>query len=337
MVPSLRPLVRGVALMRGMVLVLALAGTAARADLHFEQTTVDAGTVRAGAPLAHRFRFVNRGPDPVEVTDTRPSCGCLTPHLERRTYPPGEEGALLVEVNTLSQGSGPQTWRVRLCYRSGAATFEIPLHITARVLTEITVQPAALTVFADSAVGHELTLTDLRPRPLAITEVRASSPHVKSRVTGDGRDPLGHQVRKISLEVTGDFPEGRHDEALSIYTDDPGYPELKVPVTVVKRSRQRLAVRPSRVTLVAPPGQPAPARMVLVQAPDNRPVVVERVEADDPAVACRWAPGPGAMATVKVEVDRNRVRGETLQATVRIHVSKPAPQEVTVPVLCTLQ
>ncbi|HEV3261061.1 MAG TPA: DUF1573 domain-containing protein [Gemmataceae bacterium] len=319
------------------LLMLALSAPRARADLHFEQPIFDAGAVHSGTPLVHDFRFVNAGPETIEVTEARASCGCLTPRIEPRVYRPGEHGSLRVEVHTLDQPEGFKDWRVQFCYRGGDTAHELGLHVTAHLITEVTVQPAALVVFADQPIGHEVTLTDLRPQPLSIAAVRTSSPELKSDVKGSSADPSGHQVYTISLQVTEDYREGRHDETLSIYTDDPNYRELRVPVTIVKRPRQRLVVRPNRVTLLAPPGQPAPSRIVLIQDSGNEAVVLSGVMADDPAVVCQWAQGPGPMTTVKVSVDRSRVHGQALQTTIHVHVSKPVAQELNIPLVCTLQ
>src|SRR5260370_11796744 len=87
-----------------------------RADLHVPQPEVDAGEVRAGAPLGHRFTFVNRGPQTIEITEVQSSCGCLTPKLELRRLQPGEEGTLLMAVNTLSQAVGPHPAHVHMAY-----------------------------------------------------------------------------------------------------------------------------------------------------------------------------------------------------------------------------
>src|SRR3954466_7723719 len=96
------------------LLLLVLPGAAARADLHFTQPAADLGEVRGGTPLTHRFTFVNQGPETVEITGVQASCGCLTPRVEKNTLPPGESGALLLEVHTLNQPAGPRNWKVRL-------------------------------------------------------------------------------------------------------------------------------------------------------------------------------------------------------------------------------
>jgi hypothetical protein len=311
---------------------LVLGATAVRADLHFPETRHDAGELLCGARVSHAFAFVNRGPEAVEVTDTRTGCGCLTPRLDRRVYQPGEKGEVRLEVNTLSVPPGSHTWRVQVFTRQGGQARETPLYVSGRVVAEIQVQPPVLTVFADQAVGHTITFTDLRPPPLTVTSVRASSPHLAARVTGRRQNDAGHWVHAIQLDVAADCPEGRHEEVVSIDTDDPAYRDLRVPVTVVKRPRNAVTAVPGRVTLLAPAGQPVPSRVVLLHGADDRPVEVERVEADDPAVVCHWAPGPGSRATVRVGADRARMKADVLDSVVRVHVREPARQVVTIPV-----
>src|SRR5262249_53308984 len=148
--------------------VCLLSSTAARADLRFASPVVHAGVVRTGAPLAHQFTFINQGPETVELIDARPSCGCLRPSVTKRVYQSGEEGRLKLEVHTLNQAAGPHNWTVRLQYRCGESTYEAVLQLSAKLITEVLVQPAAMVVIADKATNHELTLTDLRSHPLPI-------------------------------------------------------------------------------------------------------------------------------------------------------------------------
>lgn len=319
-----------------MVWPLSWCGEAARAELRFPQPVANAGEVRSGPPLAHRFPLVNDGPEPVEITGVQPSCGCLTPRLDRHSLPAGEQSSLLLEVNTLSQPPGPNTWSVHLRYRKGPAEGEATLQLRAQLITEVTVQPAAMTVFAGQALSHELVVTDLRAQPLSITRVQASSPHLTARLGEHGRDLQGHWVGKVRLDLAADFPEGRHAETVSIYTSDAGYAELKVPVTIVKRARQRLSAAPALVTLLAPRGQPVPSRIVLIRDANDQQVVVDQITADDPAVVCQWAQGPNNLATVRVTVDRTRVPGDHLSSAVHVRLRQPVAETVTIPVSCTL-
>src|SRR5262245_52033640 len=186
--------------------VCLLAHIEARADLRFSSTVVHAGVVRTGTPLAHQFTFVNNGPETVQLIDAKPSCGCLRPSVTKQTYQPGEEGRLKLEVNTLNQAAGPHNWTVRLQYRVGQSTFEVPLQLSAKLITKVLAQPAAMVVIADKAANHEITLTDLRAQPLPITEITASSPKLVPRLSEQYRDSHGHWLRKISLQVADDYP-----------------------------------------------------------------------------------------------------------------------------------
>jgi hypothetical protein len=328
-----RRITRGAALF----LLPVLLAPDARAELRFSQPTADAGEVRGGAPLNHSFAFTNDGPEPVEIVTARVSCGCLAPRLEKRVYGPGESGSLLLEVNTLTQAAGPHTWAVQVAWQGGGRTGDVTLSLSGRVVREINVEPAALTVFSDSGIRHQIVLTDLRPKPLTVTDVRTSSSRLKARLAGPDRDAQGHVVSRVVLELADDYPEGRHDEAVHLFTDDPTYRDLKVPVTLIKRSRQRVTATPDAVTLRAPAGQPLPSRIVLLHDREDAAVVVDRVEADDPALVCRWAPGPNNRATVKISADRARIHGDILHTAVHVHVRQPAPVTVTVLVTCILE
>jgi hypothetical protein len=306
----------------------------AQADLHFLEPRADAGVVRSGMPLVHRFAFVNEGNEAVEITQVHAECGCLVPRLERRTFAPKDEGFLPLEVHTLSQAPGQHTWEVHVDYRRGGIEREATLELSAQIVAEILVEPAILMIQADGRVTHEIHLTDLRPKALVVTNVHVTSDHIIARLGDLKLDGGGHRTCTIRLELAADFPEGRHEETVSIYTDDPAYRELDVRVVVNKHCRQRLAASPREVMLQAAPGQPLPSRIVLIRDSAGKAVVIDQIVADDPSVTCKWAAGPGKMATVKIQVDRQKLMSEKLQTQVRIQVAEPVKDSVFVPITC---
>jgi hypothetical protein len=317
--------------------LLALSAATARADLTFANPAVDVGQVRSGAPLKQTFAFVNDGATPVEITDLRTGCGCVKPKLEKRTYVPGERGEVVLEVHTLSQPAGEHTWRLHLAYRAGGEAREAELSVRGRVVTEVTVRPVALTILTGRAAAHEIVLTDLRERPLGVTGVHTSSAYLKAAVGQTTTDGDGHRVVKIALSLSPSCPEGRHEETVAILTDDAGYRELTVPVTVVKRPQQAVTASPAAVSLSAPRGQPVPSRIVLLRPAGAGAVEVGRAEADDPAVVCTWAPGPDRCATLKVSIDRTKLPADGLHSAIHVHISKPVSETVTVPVACHVE
>ena len=316
---------------------LAVQLSSAHADLQFAEDSVHVGRVHSGKPLLYHFTFVNQGSAAVEITEAVPSCGCLRPRLEQRKYQPGEQGKLPLEVNTLSQPPGAHTWSIQLRYRRGDAEQRMTLRLSAEVVTEVMVQPAAMIIFADQGIAHDILLTDFRSKPLTISDFQTTSPALKPPLRALERDAEGHLVRRIRVTVSEDCPGGRHEDVLSILTDDPDYRDLKVPITIVKRSRQRVTATPQEVTLTAAPGQPLPSRIVLLRDRDDQPVIVERITADDPAVVCKSAQGPNNMTTLRIQVNRSAIQGTGLDSVIRVEIKQPAQETLTIPVKCLLE
>jgi hypothetical protein len=319
------------------VLLVLILGTAVRAGVECAEPMFQAGTVRSGTPLTHTFRLINRGPHAIEIKEVRPSCGCLAPRLEPRRLEAGGEGELTVAVNTLTQAAGAHTWQVRIQYQEDGRPGELTVVLGAHVVSEIVVEPPALTLTTEGALSHTVLLVDRRPHPLTVTAAQLTSAHLRAAVGEMSVDRAGRRVCAIRVEVPAECPEGRRDDVLRILTDDPTYPELDVPVTVVKRAPRSVRALPDAVELSAAAGQPLLSRIVLLSSADGQAVVVERVEADDRAIECRWAAGPGPRVTLKIGADRARLAGGNLHSAVRIHLVGPEPQTLVVPVSCTIR
>ncbi len=69
---------------------LAVSAAGAQAQLVFEPSSYDFGTVReADGPVSHTFTGVNRGAEPVVLLDVVTSCGCTVPKYSRKPVLPG--------------------------------------------------------------------------------------------------------------------------------------------------------------------------------------------------------------------------------------------------------
>ena len=121
-----------------------------------------------------------------------------------------------------------------------AAILEAPRQLTVHEVDERGwphVQPAALTLFTEGTLRHEITLTDLRPTPLRITAVQTIIAGVKAHALEPERNAQGQTVTKIIVEASADLPPGRHEDTLTIFTDDPAYRQLQLPVRRRRVSR----------------------------------------------------------------------------------------------------
>lgn len=308
----------------GAIAALMVSVTMARADLHFPEPVVDVGEGRCGAPLSHRFGFLNCGSAPVEILDVKASCGCLTPRLAQRVFKSGEKGFLVLEINTLSQEEGPHNWTCQVTCQSAGKRIEIPLQMKGRIIAEVTVRPAVLTIYTDNAAGHELVLTDRRPKPLTLTGMAGSSSRLKPQLLEETRNEQGHTIRRIRLDVAADYPEGRHDEVVTLVTQDALYRELRVPVTVIKRTRPRVTATPAEVA--------SPTQLIRLRDRQDQKVVVETITADDPAITCQWAAGPDTQATLKVRIDPSRLAKDIPNPILRVQISQPVREMLIIPV-----
>src|SRR4051812_37913509 len=85
------------------VALLAAAGQARAtswADGMFDELSRDFGSVPRGQVLSHPFRLVNNTGSPVRTTNVRVSCGCPPPHAPQSYRAPGQETAILAQMDT---------------------------------------------------------------------------------------------------------------------------------------------------------------------------------------------------------------------------------------------
>ena len=277
-----------------------------------------------------RFPFVNKGKQAVSIDSVKASCGCLTPSYPKRPIEPGETGFIDVEVNTLSQPAGANLWKATLTCGSVEST----LLIQAKLIAELGIEPASLQIISDKPISQVVTLTDYRPQPLEVKTVQTSSSELHAELLPPRRDAQGRLVHAVQVQVAANFPDGRHDEVVSLYTSDPAYRELRVPVAIVKRSRQRVSVSPERVSIPVTSGQGTPSQIVLIRDADDQRVEVGQIVAEHAAVQCRWVSAPNGSMTLRIQVDGTQVGSQSFKTEVEVHVTKPIPQVLRIPVAC---
>jgi hypothetical protein len=73
-------------------LCLFFADAFARAELKWDKLVQEFQRAPEDAALEAHFTFRNVGQTPVTIKSLRPSCGCTTAKLEKKTYAPGEQG-----------------------------------------------------------------------------------------------------------------------------------------------------------------------------------------------------------------------------------------------------
>lgn len=301
------------------------------AELRCPRPVVNLGQIPGGRPVAQHFQVLNSGKEPITLLEVKTTCNCLVSRLEPRELSPNQEGRIEITVRTLGQPAGPHTWLASVHYRQGDRKAEMPLALQAILKPEVAVQPAILALHVTGAMTKEVTLTDYRGESLRIAQVGTSSGSLKARLDREERNPQGHWIGTIRVDVPAEIVEGRHEEILTIFTSDPAYREIKVPVTIVKTKTGGVTVSPPELRWNISPGQPVPPKLVRVRANGEGSVTVEEVKADHPAIRCRWANGTDGTATVRVEVEDRHLATTEVQTKIMVRVRGTTSEEIQIP------
>jgi hypothetical protein len=295
-----------------------------RAELQVTAPVVNLGEIRGGPPADVTFILRNGGAERIEILEVNRDCNCLTPRLDKRLLEPGQTARLDMAVRTLGHPDGQRVWNTTIRYREGASLHDAFVAVRAAIVNEVKVQPAVCALFVEKAVRQEIVVTDVRKPPLTVTRAETSSTAVRAEVVN-----VAAGVTKIILEARGSgLAPGRYDETLSIFTNDSGYGSLQVPVTLVRASESPVLVTPDEVQIVAELGKPIPSALVRLRPRGEGTVVIDKIVANDPALSCKWAAGPGTHATLRIEA----AAAQPLETTLRVYLRQPVEQVLSLPV-----
>src|SRR5262249_7640622 len=140
----------------------------------------------------------------------------------------------------------------------------------------------------------------------------------------------------IELTVADACAPGQYADEIAIDTDDPEYRELRIPVRVIKKAASTgVQASPGSVTLRFAKEQTSASSLLRLKDADDRQVVVEKAESDHPSIACKWASGPGSMATLRVTVDLSKANAAGV-GVVTVKLKGPVAETVLIPVSWTL-
>lgn len=317
------------------LLIASSLGSPPPAPLHCPMPLAAKGEVKGGPPLVHTFELAHRGMGILTITKVAGGCGCFRQTLSTSVLAAGDTAKLAVEVNTLTQPNGPNRWQVAVAYkveRPGAPiqTGELLLQITANLTREVSVTPAQLGFSTAGAASQVVTIDDIRTKKLTVLKAVTSMPYLIAEVSA----PVAGKGQHVIVRLAPDAPVGQHDESLVLSTDDPAYPELRIPIRVLKRATGAIHVAPEAVSLRFAAGQAELSTLVQLRAGDGKLIEIASAESDLPAVAVRVSRGAAAVAVVRVTVTEEAAK-QSGSCQVRVKLAQPAAQEVVIPVVWT--
>src|SRR5579859_4442376 len=224
------------------------------AKLFPEGLAHDFGSVPRGAQLYHRFKMYNKWAVPIELTQIRASCGCVTVPVKEKVAPlkPKETGYLEITMDA-RRFTGPKSVKIYLTvgpdYVSSTA-----LTVSANSRPDVVFNPGQVN-FGVVAAGQtptqnidveyagvlEWKVSEVlkNDAPLDITLEKVAYPN-------PAPGQVGYQI-KVALKP--DVPAGTHKWEIMLKTNDPASP--LVPVLVEATVQAALSVVPNSLNMQA--------------------------------------------------------------------------------------
>ena len=185
----------------------------------------DFGAVVQGERVEHAFEIRNRGNADLVVEEA--TSELLEVEGFDRVIPAGGNGRVRVALDTSGvHGVGKLAVRVRT---NDPAAPEITLGLDGRVVKPLEAEPQdRIYFFKPGLRGEEQKRTLVRygGRPVAVTGVSCDSPHFRP-----SWKPVAPGERyELTVVLDPATPPGKHEATVTVTTDHPGFPELRVPV-----------------------------------------------------------------------------------------------------------
>ena len=310
------------------LLATCIVGSPSVATLVADRETVDAGVVRSGPLLRQVYRVTNPSATlPLQIVGLDGTCGCIRKSFGKSDLKPGETTDVIVEVNTLTQPEGPNTWKTNVRYRVGSATAEerITLELVAKIVKEIDVKPPMLAISTEGAAKSTIVLTDRRATPLTVKSITSTTTHL-SAVVREAKDG----TISIDVSIADGVATGSHDETILITTSDPLYPELRVPVRIIKRSKDAVRASPDSLDLRIATESVTASGVIQFRRPNAANIQIATATCTSKGVSLKWSAGNGTVATIRATIDLTTA-GASGQTTIRVVFTEPVSEEVIVP------
>jgi Protein of unknown function (DUF1573) len=226
------------------LLALGSAGLASAdtwADSMFDELSRDFGSVPRGPVLQHPFRFVNNTGRTVRVVGVRVSCGCVSARALQQTLAPGQETAILANMDTSRfLGHKSVTIFVTLDQPQWA---EVRLWVQANSRDDVSVNPDTLAfgrIKRGVAPTEQVKISFFGNNGWQITGVQSDSNYILPAVKVVQQNG-GELTYQLTARVRGDAPVGKWYTDVWVKTNNPASPKLRVPLTVEIESALRVS------------------------------------------------------------------------------------------------
>jgi hypothetical protein len=217
------------------------------ADALFEEFSKDFGSVPRGPTLSHPFRVQNNTRGDVNIASVRVSCGCVSAKALQTHLKPGEATHIVTNMDT-TRFTGLKTVTVYVQFDQPNLE-EVRLWVQANGRNDFAVTPDTL-AFGQLKRGGTPAVSVLiafyGTSDTTVTEVRCESNYIQLKAQ-EARRLESEVTYQLAARLRADAPVGKWYTDVWLKTNNPGMPQIRVPLTVEIESA--LSISPETVTL----------------------------------------------------------------------------------------
>jgi len=240
------------------------ASAATWADGLFDELSKDFGSVPRGPAQTHHFRVVNKTRQPVNISNVRVSCGCVSAHAAKTYLKPGEETAVVAKMDT-TRFTGPKTVTIYVQFDQPGFE-EVRLWVQANGRNDFALAPDTLamgTIKRGTSPAASVQVTFYGSREYQILEAKAESNYVLPTVTEVRRQEDGVVVYRLDARLRHDTPTGKWFTDVWLKTNIATMTQVRIPLTVEVESP--LTVSPAVVNFGAVKANEESERRIIVR------------------------------------------------------------------------
>jgi hypothetical protein len=190
---------------------------AARAELKWEQNTIDLHPAMGDKTAVAHFKYQNTGTTPVHFKSVRASCGCTTTQSQKEVVNPGEKGEIVATFN-IGDRTGQQIKTVAVQTDDpNPSQAAIVLTLKAMIAQAMEVKPAFVYwQSGEEPKAKKISVKASKDFPVKNITVKSNSPNFESKVEpgrGSGEWTIEVMPKDTShpmgsaLVVQSDYPK----------------------------------------------------------------------------------------------------------------------------------
>jgi hypothetical protein len=232
-----------------------LVAVSGRAELKWEQTTIELHPARGDKQAVGHFKYQNVGKTPVHFKSVHASCGCTTAQTQKDEVPPGEKGEITATFN-IGDRTGTQVKTVTV-ETDDSANQKTVLTLRAIIPQELEVSPTF--VFwkqGDKPDPKTISVRAGKDFEVKHIKVTSTSPDFQTKVaeTGSGEFKIDVAPKETSRPIASTLTIQAENSPRTFYA-----------------TARVTGAPPAPVAPVAPPGQKAPVPAAAPTAPGRPP------------------------------------------------------------------